>query len=178
MLRHLYNFLLRLPSLDADVEDKVEFYCDVVVVADKYALPALADEARKSLNTFVISLKDPDTVLESLQIITERYADHTSLDRCANNLAALRLGELAAVADFPGWLALQPQFLRGIVEDAAKFRSVGKPPLQKYKTVTKYKCANANVGCTRVMVGDVKFPHPKCHGQLGVADGAFYCEDS
>ena len=124
MLRHLYNFWLRPPSLSLSTPTNVRFYCNVVVVSDKYGLPALGDEARKSLNTFVVSLKDPEAVVTSLKIITEEYGDHKSLDNCAVNLANPRLKELAAISGFHGWLTSQPQFLQGIVEDAAEIRSL------------------------------------------------------
>ena len=66
MLRHIYNFWLRPPFLFLSTSMKVQFYCNVVVVSDKYDPPALGDEARKSLNTFVVSLEDPQAVVTSL----------------------------------------------------------------------------------------------------------------
>jgi hypothetical protein len=175
MLRHLYQFWLRPPRLDLDIEDKVEFYCNVIVVSDKYNIPALADEARKSLNTFLISLEKPQDLLTCLEIITEEYSDHSSLDQCAVNIANLRLSELAPLAEFPNWLVKQTQFHLAIVEDAAKFRSQTTLPVHKYKTVLKYKCAAAlTSGCERVLVGDAKFPIPRHHGMPAVPDGFFY----
>lgn len=154
----------------------MQFYCNVVVVSDKYALPALGDEARKSLNTFVVSLEDPEAVVPSLKIITEEYGDHKSLDNCAVNLANLRLKNLAAVADFAGWLASQSQFLQGIVEDAAKLRSLTALPSPKFKPVPKYRCQMN--GCTRVTLGLNGWTHPKCHGLLSAQHGTAYCEDT
>lgn len=176
MLRHIYNFWLSPPSLFLGTSAKVQFYCNVVVVSDKYGFPALGDEARKSLNTFVVSLEDPEAVVTSLKIITEDYGDQKSLDNCAVNLANPRLTELAAVSDFPNWLASQPQFLQGIVEDAAKLRCLSAPPSSKYKPVPRYRCSAA--GCTRLTLGVNGWTHPKCHGFLSVQDGVAYCEET
>ncbi|GAB7332583.1 hypothetical protein MBLNU13_g04358t3 [Cladosporium sp. NU13] len=170
MLRHIYNFWLRPPCLSLGTSAKVRFYCNVVVVSDKYALPALGDEARKSLNTFVVSLEDPEAVVNSLKIITEDYGDHNALDNCAVNLANPRLKDLAAVADFAGWLVFQPQFLQGIVEDAAKLRSLTSPPSSRFKPVPKYKCHKSS--CTRITLGF----NAKCHGQPTLQDGVVYSE--
>lgn len=172
MLRHIYNFWLRPPSLSLSTPTKVQFYCNVVVVSDKYGLPALGDEARKSLNTFVVSLENPEDVVALLKIITEDYGDQKSLDDCAVNLANPRLKELAAVADFAGWLALQSQFLQGIVEDAAKLRSLSALPSSKFKPVPKYKCHNSS--CTQITLGF----NAKCHGQPTVQDGVVYSEET
>jgi hypothetical protein len=174
MLRHFYNFWLRPPRLDLGIEDKVYFYCNVVVVSDKYDIPALADESRKSLNTFVISLEDPNALLTCLAIITEEYSDYSSLDKCAVNLAGPRLSELAPLTGFHGWLATQSQFIQSIVEDAAKVRALTTLPLQRYKTVPKFKCATP--GCPRTLIPDSRFPITKCHGQPGVPNGVFYEE--
>ena len=176
MFRHIYNFWLRPPSLFLSTSAKVHFYCDVVVVSDKYGLPALGDEARKSLNTFVVSLEDPEAVVTSLKIITEDYGDHKSLDKCTVNLANPRLKDLAAVADFPSWLASQPEFLQVIVEDAAKLRSLSALPSSKFKEVAKFKCQTSN--CTRVTLGVGGWSHPKCHGAPTVQDGVAYCEET
>jgi hypothetical protein len=176
MLRHIYNFWLRPPSLFLSTSLKVQFYCNVVVVSDKYGLPALGDEARKSLNTFVVSLKDPEAVVNSLKIITDDYGDHESLDDCAANLATPRLAELAAVAEFSGWLASRPQFLQGIVHDAAKHRSLSALPSSKLKPVPKYRCQTS--GFKRLTLGVNDWTHPKCHGLLSVQDGIAYCEDA
>lgn len=176
MLRHIYNFWLKPPSLSLSSSAKVQFYCNVVVVSDKYALPALGDEARKSLNTFVVNLEDPEAVVASLKIITEDYGDHKSLGNCAVNLANPRLKELAAVADFPGWLVSQPQFLQGIVEDAAQLRSLSALPSSKYKAVPKYKCQKDY--CTRVTLAVIGWTQPNCHGVPAVQDGVTYCEET
>ena len=176
MLRHIYNFWLRPPSLSLGTSTKVQFYCNVVVVSDKYALPALGDEARKSLNTFVVSLEDPAAVVASLKIITEEYGDHKSLDNCAVNLANPRLKELAAISGFYGWLTSQPQFLQGIVEDAAKLRSLSAPPSFKFKPVPKYQCRKDF--CTRLYLGLPFGTIPNCHGSQAVQDGVVYCEET
>jgi hypothetical protein len=172
MLRYLYHFWLRPPRLDIGIEDKVYFYCNVMVVSDKYNIPTLADEARKSLNTFVISLEKPQDLLTCLQIITDEYSEHSSLKTCGANIAGPRLSELAPLAGFPDWLIKQPQLHLAIVEDAAKFRSQATLPVHKYKTVPKFKCAVP--GCEKVLVGDAKFPIPKHHGVPTVPDGFFY----
>ena len=152
----------------------MQFYCNVVVVSDKYDLPALGDEARKSLNTFIVSLEDPEAVVTSLKIITEDYGNHKSLDNCAVNLANPRLKDLSGVADFPGWLASQPQFLKGIVEDAAKLRSSSAAPAKsELKAVLKYKCQRS--ACSRVTLGVDGWTQPNCHGLPAVQDGVVYC---
>jgi hypothetical protein len=174
MLRHIYNFWLRLPSLSLSASSKMRFYCNVVVCSDKYGLPALGNEARKSLCTFLVSLKDPEAVLVSLKIITEDYGDHKLLDTCAVNLASFRLKTLATVADFPGWLASQPQFLRGIIEDAAKLRAL--PTLPKHlKKVQRFKCTSKS--CQKLLLGSSDKSQPYCHGRQTVPDGAAYCEE-
>jgi hypothetical protein len=178
MFRHFYNFWLRPPRLDLAAEEKVYFYCNVVVVSDKYNIPDLAKEARKSLNTFVVSLKKPEDLLTCLRIITDEYSNYRSLDKCATNLAYPRLSELAPLAGFPGWLATQPQFLRSIVEDAAKLRARPTPlptlPVPKYKAVPRFKCATPT--CTRILLPDANFPTTRCHGKPGVANGFLYEE--
>ena len=179
MLRHMYNFWLKPPSplsLFLSASTKVHFYCNVVVVYDKYGLPALGNEARKGLNTFVVSLESPETVVTSLKIITEEYCDHKSLENCAVNLANPHLKELAAVADFPDWLASQPQFLQGIVEDAAKLRSLQTPPSSNLKTMPKYKCRKSF--CSRLRLAWDDSTPPNCHGLPAVQDGVVYCEES
>lgn len=175
MFRHLYNFWLRPPSLSLSIPEKVHFYCNVVVVSDKYGLPTLADESRKSLNTFVVSIEDPETVLACLKIITDDYSDYKSLDDCAVNLAAPRLAELAAVTDFPRWLATQPQFLLGIVQDAAKLRTLTTLPLTRYKTIKKFKCTRASCGRFLLDRGE---DVPRCHGSPASPDGVVYYDDS
>lgn len=174
MIRHIYNYWLRPPSLTMTIPERTHFYCNVAVVSDKYGLPNLTEEARKSLNTFVVSIEDPSDVVICLKIITEEYSDYASLDDSAVNLASPRLADLATVAKFPAWLATQPQFLQGIIQDAAKLRSQGVPPLSKYKTIPKYKCARPS--CERLLLNRGDDP-ARCHGLAAISDGVVYCED-
>lgn len=174
MLRHIYNYWLRQPSMSMTVPERTHFYCNIVVVADKYRLPLLADAGRKALNTLVISIEDPAGVLTALRLVTEHYSEYPSLNGCATNLACPRLSELATVADFPAWLATQTEFLLGIVQDAAKLRSLTELPVQKYKTVKKFKCTRAT--CGRFLL-DREEGTPRCHGNAARPDGVMYYED-
>lgn len=176
MLRHLYNFWLRPPSLASTIPEKVRFYCNVAVAADKYGLPALTEEARKSLNKFVISIPAVESWVTCLRIITEEYNDHSSLDGCAVNLAALRLKGLAPVPGFLDWLPTQPQFFQEIVEDAGKIRASGLMALlgSRVKKIPRYKCTDA--GCQRYLANS-KGKAPKCHDNIAQQDGFMYYID-
>jgi hypothetical protein len=105
MLRHLYGIRFTPPVLSLEINDKVRYYCNVVVVADKYDLPSLACSARRSLETFVTSLEEAKLLFESLVILTDEYPDYDSLEQCATTLATPHLKKLSSVPDFPVWLA-------------------------------------------------------------------------
>jgi hypothetical protein len=141
MIRHLYNNWLRLPSLIVSTRAKMQFYCNVVVVvADKYDLPAPALEARNGSKTFLVSLKDPKTIVAFLKIMTQDYSDYSKLGYDTVTFANSHLKDLAAVTDFPSWLATQPDLCRQIVEDVAKLHSVPLLPTKKLKQDPKFKC--------------------------------------
>lgn len=132
MLRHLYNFWLMPPPHSLALYDKVRYYCHVVVVADKYALPALTQEALKSLTTFLTSIEDAKVLLASLKILTDEFSDHSSLDDCATTQAKPRLKDLVAVPGFPIWISLRSKLLHGLVDDAAT--------LGGFKKTSRYRC--------------------------------------
>lgn len=133
MLRHLYNFRMKPPTPSLDTLDKVRYYCNVVVVSDKYGLPLLSEEARRGLATFVTSLEDPTSLLMSLTVLTNEYPAYVSLAESATTLARPRLPEPALVTGFPAWLTSQPVLLQELVGDATKFRNM--------KVKRMYRCA-------------------------------------
>lgn len=123
MLRHLYGVRFSPPTLSLQIHDKVRYYCNVAVVADKYVLPTLAHQAHTSLKTFVTSLEKPCILLGALVILTDEYPDCDSLEQSAMALARPRLKELASISSFPAWLTKRTRIIQDLVDDATEFRT-------------------------------------------------------
>jgi hypothetical protein len=151
MLRYLYGFRFTPPTPSLKTDDKVRYYCNVVVVADKYNLPSLAQEAFKSLTTFVTSVDEAAILLKSLVILTEEYPDYESLEQCATTLAKPRLKELASIPTFPGWLMKRHSAIKDLIDDASEFRS----KFNTLKPMQAWQCAL----CKNIILVEAQ---PKC----------------
>jgi len=151
MIRHLYGIRFTPPTLSLEAHDKVRYYCNVVVAADKYDLPALAQEAHLSLKTFVTSLEEATLLLEALVILTDEYPDCESLELCAIALARPRLKELASVPTFSVWLTKRHVIIQDLVHDATQFRT----RFRHLKSMNAWQCAF----CKNIMLVDAQ---PKC----------------
>lgn len=147
MLRHLYNFWLQPSPLLLDAGKSI-FFCDVVVVSEKYRLPGLAKEAVEGLSTLVAGL-DPNFTVQSLEMITDRYGSYSLLDECADNLAKKHLDKLTAVPEFMKWLTTRPNLLQSLLQDAAKFKGA--------TMVRRYRCAL----CTKQIITEAQ-SQPVC----------------
>jgi hypothetical protein len=132
MLRCLYSIRFTPPTRFLNADDKVRYYCNVVVVADKYDLPPLAQAALRGLTTFVTSLDEASLLLDALVVLTDEYSDFESLEQCATRLAKPRLKELTSLPTFPTWLAKRRLIVQDLVDDAAELNS-------KYKSVKPMK---------------------------------------
>lgn len=151
MLRHLYGIRFTPPSPSLQADDKIRYYCNVVVVADKYGPYTLAQEARSSLTTFFTSIGDAVLMLEALVILTDEYPDCELLEQCARTLAKPRLKELASLPDFSVWLTKQHLVIQDLVNDATEFRS----KFESLRPMEAWQCAF----CNHIIVVRVQ---PKC----------------
>jgi hypothetical protein len=162
MLRYLYGFRFTPPTPSLQTNDKVRYHCNVVVVADKYNLPSLAQEAVKSLTTFVTSLDEAAVLLESLVILTDEYFDYESLEQCATTLAKPHLNELARLPTFSIWLSKRRLVVQELIDDVTVFRCRFKP----MKEMNAWQCAF----CRKVQLVEAQ---PQCCkntcGTLGTA---------
>jgi len=151
MLRYLYSIRFTPPTRSLNAEDKARYYCNVVVVADKYDLPHLAQDALRGLTTFVTSLDEASLLLDALVILTDEYSDFESLEQCATRLARPRLKELTSLPTFSIWLAKRRLIVQDLVDDAAEFNS-------KYKYVKPMKAWQCTY-CKNVILVTAQ---PKC----------------
>lgn len=151
MLRHLYGARFTPPALSLKPHDKVRYYCNVVVVADKYGLFTLAQQAHASLKTFVTSLEEPSLLLEALVILTDEYHGCESLEQSAMALARPRLKGLVSIPSFPAWLTKRTRIIQDLVDDATEFRTKFK----FLKPMQAWQCAF----CKNIMLVAVQ---PKC----------------
>jgi hypothetical protein len=162
MLRHLYGFRFTPPTPSLQTKDKVRYYCNVVVVADKYNLPPLAEEALKSLTTFGTSLKDAALLLEFLVILTDEYPDYESLEQCATTLAKPHLFELARLPTFSTWLSKRRLIVQDLIDDVTVYRCRFKT----MKEMNAWQCAF----CKKIQLVEAQ---PQCCkntcGSLGTA---------
>jgi len=131
MIRHLYNFTPKVPPFDRD--GKVRFYCKVVVAADKYGIPGLAEEAENHLKDHLVNSGDPRDVVASLKIVSEEYGDYDMLESCVSWQLRGRMNELASTPGFLVLLASQPKLLGDVVADALRY--------QELKRMRKCRCA-------------------------------------
>jgi hypothetical protein len=118
VLRHVYNFTLEPPA--DEKSDKVRFYANVVVAADKYGILTLAEEAALHLTSHLVNTKAPQDVVASLKIITEEYSDYESLQLCAASQLKCRLKELVSVPGLAALVGSQPLLFTEIVGQAVK----------------------------------------------------------
>lgn len=163
MLRYLYSIRFTPPTMSLNTDDKVRYYCNVVVVADKYDLPSLAQEALKYLTTFATSLDEASLLLDALVILTNEYSDFESLEQCATRLARPRLKELTSLPTFPRWLAKRRSVVQDLVDDAAEFNS----KFRYVKEMKAWQCAY----CKNVILVAVQ---PKCCRNLRGSVGLGY----
>jgi len=124
-----------------------------VVVADKYNVPELGNEASKGLETLLNNSK-PGDMVEALMTITEGYGDFASLEQLANDTAFARLKDVASTTAFLPWLTTQSQLLQKIVDSAVKFGAKGT----QHRV---FKCGR----CDKEFLQRTKdLPRPKCCG--------------
>lgn len=163
VIRHLYNFSLEPPSSEGHYKE-VRFYCSVVVAADKYGIPGLAEEAALHLTNHIINVEAPQDVVNSLKIITEVYSDHDVLMLCASGQLKSRLKELASVPDLAALVMSQPQLFENIVGDAVLFRDL--------QSTIRYSCHF----CRKVIVSDSGAPMC-CKNRTGCIGRAYISKD-
>jgi hypothetical protein len=150
-IRSLYNFELEDfgESTSPSMIDKANFYCNVVVVADKYGAEDLIEEASENLG---LHLDDatPADLLASLELITEEYGRYERLKLCASEKVFLRLDELIPLNGFPTWLASQPILFKTFMGQASLYRTLERQG--------HYKCS----ACKRELVGSMDHSAPQC----------------
>lgn len=163
MLLHLYNYYLKFPSSSLETLDKVRYYCQVVVVSDKYDVPSLAQEALERLRSFVLAEAPVASVLfASLRVLTDEFSDYSSLEELAVSLAQPHLGKMADLPEFSSWIALRPTLLPSLVQDAMAFRNL--------RGVNRYRCSL----CGNMLVGVFR---PRCCKNIPASVGSAYVND-
>lgn len=163
MLRHLYDFTLQLPATLPD-SGQVAFYCNVVVVAKAYTLPALMQEALDGLTTLLDNMH-PVFMLQSLRVITENYTNSALLNDCADDLAEKHLEELAKTDGFSDWLTTRFGLLQDVIGDAvrgARFKNT--------VVARRYRCAL----CRKQIITDTQKQPICCKNQTGYLGLAYY----
>jgi hypothetical protein len=159
-IRSLYNFDLETFGRETlpPMIDRARFYCNVVVVADKYGAEALAIFATNELGDHLENATPVD-ILASLELVTEEYGDYEGLQQCAWDTVFSRLEGLIPLDGFPTWLASQPLLFKNLMGSAARYRILERQGL--------YKCS----ACKRELVCSMDREAPQCCRQVSVLVG-------